>query len=137
MASINVIDADKVEQTHSDWEMEYSEVFKGIGRLPGIHKIRLKDVAEPSIHPARKVPVALKTRLREKLDFLLGEGVIRRMEEPTEWVNSLVIVEKPNGDLRLCIDPKDLNKAIQREHYRLPNKSDIKSAMSGSCYFSK
>ena len=49
--------------THSDWVREYSEVFKGIGRLPGIHKIRLKDDAEPVIHPVRKVPVALKTRL--------------------------------------------------------------------------
>ena len=52
----------------------------------------------------------IKTRLREKLDSLLGEGVIRKIEEPPEWVNSLVIVEKPNGDLRLCIDPKDLIK---------------------------
>ena len=68
---------------------------------------------------------------------MLGEGIIWKIEEPTEWVNSPVIVEKPNGDLRLCIDPKDLNKAIQREHYRLPTKTDITSAMRGACYFSK
>lgn len=148
---INVIDADKMTEnkqtkktvttetraTHTDWVKEYADVFQGIGRLPGQHKIRLKDNAEPVIHPARKVPVALKKRLREKLDSLITEGVIMKIEEPTGWVNSLVIVEKPNGDLRLCIDPKDLNKAIQREHYRLPTKSDITSAMSGACYFSK
>lgn len=112
-------------------------MFKGTGKLPGKHKIKLKENAEPVIHPARKVPVALKERLREKIEDLIKEGIIRKIEEPTEWVNSLVIVEKPDGDLRLCIDPKDLNKAIQREHYRLPTKSDITSAMSGACYFSK
>lgn len=87
-------------------------------------------------YPARTVPVALKKRLREKLDSLIAEGDVRKIEEPTEWVSSLVIVEKPNGDLRLCIDPKDLNKAIQREPYRLPTKSDITST-SGACYFTK
>lgn len=145
---VSVIDTDKVKTpenteatthraTHTDWVKEYREVFKGIGRLPGIHKIRLKENAEPVIHPARKVPVALRQRLREKIDSLIAEGVVRKIEEPTEWVNSLVIVEKPNGDLRLCIDPKDLNKAIQREHYRLPTKSDITSTMSGASYFTK
>lgn len=49
----------------------------------------------------------------------------------------MVILEKPIGDLRLCIDAKDLNKAIQREYYRLRTKSDITSTMSGACYFKK
>lgn len=123
--------------TDSDWVKEYKEVFKGIGRLPGEHKIKLKENAIPVIHPARKVPVALKKKLREKLDSLIEEGVIRKIEEPTEWVKSLVILEKPNKDLRLCIDPKDLNRGIQQEHYRLPTKSTITSAMSGAYYFSK
>ena len=41
-------------------------------------------------------------------------GVIVRQEEPTEWVNSLVVVQKPTGAVRLCIDPRDLNLAIKR-----------------------
>lgn len=57
------------------------------------------------------MPVALKERLREKRDILIKEGIIRKIEEPTEWVNSVVIVEKPDGDLRLCIDPKDLKQS--------------------------
>lgn len=130
---VHVINKEKVTQKEkakaTDWVKEYRDVFKGIGRLPGEHKIKLRADAEPVIHPARKVPVALKKRLREKLEALI--------EEPTEWVNSLVILEKSDKDLRLCIDPKDLNKGIQREHYRLPTKSDITSAMNGARYFSK
>lgn len=76
--------------------------------------------------------MVLKGRLKEKLDALIRDGVIRKMEEPTEWVNSLEIVEKADGDLRLCIDQKDLKKAMQREHYKLPTKTDITCAMNGS-----
>lgn len=43
--------------------------------------------------------------------------VIRKVEEPTEWVNSMVCIKKPTGALRVCMDPKDLNANIQREHY--------------------
>lgn len=138
---VHVINKEKVTQKEkpnaTDWVKEYNDVFKGIGRLPGEHKIRLRADAEPVIHPARKVPVVLKKRLKQKLDTLIEEDVIRKIEEPTEWVNSLVILEKSDKDLRLCIDPKDLNKSIQHEHYRLPTKSDITSAMNGARFFPK
>ena len=55
---------------------------------------------------------------------------MEKVTEPTEWVNSFVIVEKvidslnahsPNHvikkSIRLCIDPKDLNEALEREPY--------------------
>ena len=40
--------------------------------------------------------------------------VIRKVDEPTEWVSSVVVVEKHNGELTICLDPKDLNKEIKR-----------------------
>ena len=43
-------------------------------------------------------------------------GIIAKQDHPTDWVNSLVITKNKNGQIRLCIDPKDLNKAIKREH---------------------
>ncbi|KAK7093235.1 hypothetical protein V1264_007025 [Littorina saxatilis] len=64
-------------------------------------------------------------------------GVIEKVTEPTDWVNSLVVVEKPNGKLRVCIDPKELNKAIKRPHYLMPTLEDVLSKMSGAKYFSK
>ena len=35
----------------------------------------------------------------------------RKIDQPTEWVNSMVVVEKPSGGLRICLDPRDLNKS--------------------------
>ena len=63
--------------------------------------------------------------------------IIQAVNEPTDWVNNLVIVEKPDGSLRICIDPKELNKANKRPHYVHPTAEDILSQMSSAKYFTK
>jgi len=64
-------------------------------------------------------------------------GAIEKVDQPTEWVNSIVIVEKPDGNLRICLDPKDLNRAVQREHFQLPTAAEITSKLTGAKVFSK
>ncbi|KAK2721303.1 hypothetical protein QYM36_003550 [Artemia franciscana] len=49
----------------------------------------------------------------------------------------MVLVEKKDGGVRLCIDPVDLNKAIKRPHYPIPTFEDAISDLSGAKYFSK
>ena len=53
-------------------------------------------------------------KLKKELDSMEKTGVIRKVDEPTEWVNLMVVVEKHNGELRICLDLKDLNKEIKR-----------------------
>ena len=65
------------------------------------------------------------------------EGVIVRQTEPTEWLNSLVTVIKPNGSVRLCLDPRDLNSAIKRPYYPMLTIDEIVSRMPNAKYFSK
>lgn len=48
--------------------------------------------------------------IKEELDRLIKLDIIQEAEEPKEWVHSLVIVMKKDGSLRLCLDPKELNK---------------------------
>ena len=64
------------------------------------------------VNATRRVPVAIRDKLKEELKRMVKLGVIEGVEEPTEWVSSMVVVTKPNGSLRVCLDPKDLNKAI-------------------------
>lgn len=138
---VHVVGEDKTLNTESSEQceiaQEFAEVFEGIGCLPVTYKIQLKEDAVPVIHPARKIPVALRERLHNELNRMTELGIIKRIEEPTEWVNSLVIVEKKNGDLRLCLDPKDLNQYIKREHHHIPTKSEITSNMANAKFFSK
>ena len=60
-----------------------------------------------------------------ELDKMLKLGIIVPVNEPTEWVNQLVATEKPNEKLRICLDPRDLNKAFLRERYEMPTAEQI------------
>ena len=75
-------------------------------------------------------------KLKEALDKLEINGVISAVREATDSVNNLVIVEKPNGNLRLCLDPRELNKAIKRQHFQIPTLSDITAKLNGKTIFS-
>ena len=68
---------------------------------------------------------------------MVKDGIITKVTEPTDWVNSIVLVEKPKtGKLRVCIDPKALNDAIRRPHYQMPTLDDVTSELSGATHLS-
>ena len=116
-------------------QIEFPDIFKGLGNI-GKYLITIKENAVPVIHQARRVPHSLPDKLKHSLDANLKCGVLQKVDEPTDWVHSLVIVEKKNGTLHLCLDPRDLNKAIKREHYRIPTAQEISSKLAGKKVFS-
>ena len=89
---------------------EYPDVFDGIGCFEGEYHITLDPTVPPVVHYPCRVPVALREPHKEELDNLIQHGIIAKVDRPTDWVNSCVCVTKPNGKLRLCLDPKDLKK---------------------------
>lgn len=91
---------------------------------------------EPVVHPPRKIPETLRSKLKDELEKMEQSGVISKVNEPTPWVNSIVVNEKQSGKLRVCIDPRDLNKAVKREHYQLPTQDEITARLAGAKYFS-
>ena len=50
-------------------------------------------------------------------------------------MSNIIIVEKENGSLRLCLDPKPLNKAIKRERHNIPTPADMQSQLSEETIF--
>jgi len=87
-------------------------------------------------NPPRQIPYSLKGRLQQSLEKNVRLGVLKKVNQPTDWINNLVIVEKKDGSLRLCLDPKDLNKAIKCKHYKIPNMEEITSEFTGKRVFS-
>ena len=55
--------------------------------------------------------------------------IVEPESDPTERVNPLMIVEKPNGKLRICLDPKHLNQVIKCQHYKLSTEEELFSGM--------
>ena len=67
----------------------------------------------PVVNPPRNQPIAIRDRLKQTLEDMEKMGVIRKVDGPTDRVNSLVVVEKPKSKkLRVCLDPRHLNRAI-------------------------
>lgn len=90
----------------------------------------------PTVQACRRVPLALLPKVKEKLTAMERNGIITKRDEPTAWVNSMLIVEKKDGSIRLCLDPRELNKAIMREHYTVPTFDDVLPQLSGKSIFS-
>ena len=115
----------------------HQQLFHGSGSLPGVHTIVLQHDAAAVIHAPRRVAVAKRPELKRELDRQVKQGFLTKVTEPTDWVNSLVIVEKANGQMRLCIDPKDLNTVVKREHFQIPTKEEILGKLRDAKWFSK
>ena len=135
--------------TQEKVETTYADVFQGLGKFPGDpYKLRLKPDAVPAKHRPRRVPVHLQDAFHEEVERLVKIDVLEKVTEPTEWVNSFVIVEKvidssnahsPNHSIkksiRLCKDPKDLNEALEREPYYSRSIDELISMFAGAKVF--
>ena len=119
---------------------EYHDCFDKLGYFPGEkYHIQLVDHPVPVIHPPRTVPVHILPLYKEELDKMIADDVITAVTKPTDWVNSIVcnIRETPEGKKKigLCLDPKDLNKSIRREHYYTCTIDELLLQLHGKKFF--
>lgn len=73
--------------------------------------------------------------MKAELERLTESGVIVPVDELTDWVSQMSVAEKKSG-IRICIDPRPLNEALLREHYKLPVLEDILPELTGAQKFS-
>jgi len=135
---IVTIQEDQFERVASVNIETYSEVFDGkLGLLPGLQTLKVNPEAMPRIMANRRVSVNLRPALKNELDRMEREGVISQVSEPTPWLSQLVMTRKKDGSVRVCIDPHELNKALQREHYMMPIMEDVIHELRDSKVFTK
>ena len=115
----------------------YPNLFKGLEKMEPKQHIKMKEDISPKVHPPRKILASLRKKIKEELDNMEKTGVIRKIDEATEWVNSVVVVEKPTGGLTICLDLRDLNKAIKRKYYQLLTFEEIARRSSVAKLFTK
>ena len=117
---------------------QYIDLFgNDLGCLPYEHTFTIDEAAKPIANPPRKMPIQIQSKVKAELDKMVQLGVITEQVEPTDWVNSLVTVHKTNGDIRICLDPTHLNKAIKRQHYPLNTIDKVIAKIPGAKVFSK
>ena len=125
-----------------DLLFEYSDIFAVDGASLGCvrpeknfyHRIDTGD-ARPITQRAYKLSHAQAMWLKGELDRLLRLGVIRPSSSP--WMSPVVIVPKPDGSWRLCVDMRRLNKCTLPDPYPLPTVEEMHAAMGGADLWSK
>lgn len=117
---------------------EYSNIFDGLGKVNDFeHKITIDPAVTPKSQHLRRIPASQIEAVNNELDRMVEQDIIEEVTEPSPWVSNLVIVPKKSGDLRVCCDLREVNKAVIRERYVLPKVDDTLHALRGSKYFAK
>jgi len=118
-------------------ENKYPGLFSGMGKLKDFQmRIPIDDTVDPVIQPIRRVPYHLREKLERKLQSLEEEGIIEKVDTPSQWVSPVVIVPK-GDDIRLCVDMRQANTAVKRVRHQIPTIEDVLQDMAGSKVFSK
>ncbi len=119
---------------------DYPQNFQGLGRLKG-HQIKLH--VKPDVKPVRDAPrptpYHMEGRAAAALDNMLKADVIEEhpVNEPAPWVSNVVLAPKDDGELRVTMDARNVNKAIQSSNLPIPKQEDIKAKLAHKKYFSK
>ena len=137
--------------TKQDILETYADIFTRIGKFPGLpYKFQLKPNAKPTRHAPRKVPIHLQDAFHEEIRNLEALGILEETKDVTEWVNIFVIMEKKlpidssnshspghsmNKKLWICLDPRDLNEALEREPYYTHSIEEIMGKFHGMTRF--
>lgn len=112
------------------------DIFTGIGKFPIKCHLQIDNTVSPSVKPPRRLPATLIEPVKKALNELESTGIIKKVHSPKGWVSNLIIVEKSNKQIRVCLDPRDLNKALKPEKFLIPKFEEIRDKLCGMKFFS-
>ena len=83
------------------------------------------------------MPIESKADIKEAIDYMVKQDIFESQIEPTPWVSSLTYPVKPTGEVRPCLDVRDINKAIIRENHEPQTMEEIVHQLAGAVVFTK
>jgi len=127
--------------SHDDeFKVKYPSLFDGVGLLKD-HEVKLS--IDPNVQPviqahaSRRIPYGLRKKVEAEIDKLLSLDIIESVKDPARWISPVVIVPKPSGEIRLCVDMRRANEAVIRVRHPMPTFDELLLEMNGSTVFSK
>ena len=110
----------------------YPNSFDRLGSLKGEYDIKIDPTVPPVQHARRKMPIESKAAIEEAIDYMVKQDILE-----TPWVSSVTYPVKPTGEVRPCLDARDLNKAIIRENHKPQTVEEIAHQLAGAVVFTK
>ncbi|KAG9458163.1 hypothetical protein H6P81_002671 [Aristolochia fimbriata] len=116
---------------------EYKDIFAwsytempGLDPTVAIHKLAIKSGVKPIKQSQRQFYPELVPEIEKEVDKLLKADFIREVKYPS-WIANIVPVKKKNGQIRVCVDFRDLNKACPKDDFPLPITELMVDATTG------
>ncbi|XP_037076880.1 uncharacterized protein K02A2.6-like [Pollicipes pollicipes] len=102
-----------------------------------VHRVRLKSDQEvaPVQQRLRPLPYVLREEVRQHLEKLQQARIIEPVDS-SPWISPIVVARRRNGQLRLCVDLKEVNKAVEASGHPLPDMQDLLEQLQGATVFS-
>jgi hypothetical protein len=98
------------------------------------HTIPLKYGIKPFQQNLRKYHPYLEPLMYQELKKLLDAKIIFQVRH-SAWVANLVLVRKKSGEIHLCVDFRNLNRASEKDNYLVPPMEQLLQTVSGSEIF--
>ena len=118
-------------------EEQFRDLFTGIGKIKDKKiKLHIDPDVKPKQQPHRRIPCHIRKDVEKKLQRLEELDIIEQVEGPTPWVSPLVVVPKKSGEIRLCVDMREANKAQKREKHLMPTLDELMTDLNGATVFS-
>lgn len=116
---------------------KFKDIFEPkVGCIPNFTcSLKQRKEAKPVFLKARDVPFALRNKVNSELDTLEAQGIITKID-CVDWGSPLVVIPKPDGSVRLCVDYKiAVNPQLKDAHYPIPKIEDILSSLCNAKFF--
>ncbi|UYV61766.1 hypothetical protein LAZ67_1006427, partial [Cordylochernes scorpioides] len=113
----------------------YEDLFSsGLGRS-NLAKHRIDtEGAKPIKHKPYRVSAKEREIIKEQIDEMLRDGIIRPSSSP--WSFPVILVKKRDGKYRFCVDYRKLNDVTVKDVYPIPRIDEVLDTLQGSKYFS-
>ena len=107
------------------------------GLDPGLvaHTLNVDLEAKPVAQPARIFHTEIEGQIVKEVQKLLAAGFIKPIQH-SRWLSNIVPVKKKNGQIRCCVDFRNLNKACPKDEFPLSNMDLLIDFAAGNAMFS-
>uniref|UniRef100_A0A2N9GEY4 Reverse transcriptase n=1 Tax=Fagus sylvatica TaxID=28930 RepID=A0A2N9GEY4_FAGSY len=138
----STVDHSRSTVMNSEEEDAYKDVFAwDYHEMPGIdpglvaHSLNVEPGTRPVVQPMRTFHTEVEAQITQEVKKLLAAGFIKPIQHP-RWLSNIVPVKKKNGQIRCCVDFRNLNKACPKDEFPLPNMDLLIDSAAGHAMFS-
>ena len=136
--NINSITIDHSNPRIAQILQQHNKVFQGMGNLKNCEvKLEINPTVTPVTQNSRRLPHSMRKKVNEKLKEMEEQDIIEKVDGVTPWLSPLIPIPKKGGDLRLVLDMRVPNQALERRRVQFPTVDDILHKMEGSTIFTE